>query len=150
MKRISQRQLPVFVSQIGIAPLADLAFMLMLVLLVTVPLLRRERMNVTEPQPTGETAPVEVAATPTAPTTQLKLKISSDQTLWLNGIKIPGDHLLQLLKTEIAKHQDKDVGVLIEMPENFAAGPLAQLMDEMHRAGVKKTSVVVVPATKKR
>lgn len=144
MKRISQRQLPVYVNQIGLAPLLDLVLVLLLVLLVTLPLLRRERLSGSDLLKQTPTATTEIEA----PKVQVKLRIAPDQSIWLDQEKVVGALLLDRLKEVVAKHEG--VGVLIEMPDNFAAGSLARLMQEMHRAGVQRTAVEVVKTSKKR
>lgn len=140
MKRASQRHLPVHVSQVSVTALLDLVLILLLVALVTVPLLRNQKPAATHQ------APVATLDLNRAPKSQIELKIQPDQTIILAGKKVTGDHLLAALKGLLVEQPDS--GVLVKMPANFAAGSLARLMDEMHRAGVKQTTVEVFESGK--
>lgn len=137
MKRASQRHLPVYVTQVSVTALLDLVLILLLTALVAVPLLRRSAGKDAPPVPA-----VAVAEVSKEPAHQIELKIQPDQTIVLAGKVVSGDLLLAGLKQLLA--QQPDSGVLVKMPSNFAAGSLAKLMDEMHRAGVKKTAVEVI------
>lgn len=70
------------------------------------------------------------------------LNIRPDQSIWLDDQPVSGENLLPALKAHVAKQPD--CGVLVRMPDNFAAGSLARLMDEMHRAGIRQTAVEVI------
>ncbi|MCW0219180.1 MAG: biopolymer transporter ExbD [Prosthecobacter sp.] len=140
MKRASQRHLPVYVSQISVTALLDLVLVLLLVFVVVVPFLRREKMDIAS----DRLRPVEEKAQP--PTHLIKLAIQPDQSILLNGKAVSGELLLPTLTELIGKKPE--TGVLVQMPDNFAAGALARLMDEMHRAGVKQTSVEVIETDK--
>lgn len=136
MKRASQRQLPVYVSQVSITALLDLVLVLLLVFIVAVPFLRRENRS-TE----GEEASM-VVSEKAAPSAVIELNIRPDQSLLLNGRAVTGTQLMPTLKELLAVKPES--GVLVKMPANFAAGELANLMDEMHQVGVRQTSVEVV------
>lgn len=140
MKRASQRDLPVHVSQVSLAALLDLVLVLLLAFVVAVPFLRR--MKAPE-KVVVETTQVLPNATPAA---KIELNIQPDQSIRLDGQVVTGAQLLPSLKKLLESKPES--GVLVRMPANFAAGPLARLMEEMHRAGVKQTAVEVVDGGK--
>lgn len=141
MKRASQRGLPVHVSQVSLAALLDLVLVLLLAFVVAVPFLRR--MKAPEKVVVETTTQVLPNATPAA---KIELSIQPDQSIRLDGQVVTGAQLLPALKKFLESKPES--GVLVRMPANFAAGPLARLMEEMHRAGVKQTAVEVVDGGK--
>ncbi|MES2738743.1 MAG: biopolymer transporter ExbD [Verrucomicrobiota bacterium] len=140
MKRASQRDLPVHVSQVSLAALLDLVLVLLLAFVVAVPFLRRVKAP---EKVVAETAQVLPNPTPAA---KIELRIHPDQSIRLDGQVVTGAQLLPSLKKLLESKPES--GVLVRMPANFAAGPLARLMEEMHRAGVKQTAVEVVDGGK--
>ncbi len=136
MKRVSQRHLPVYVSQVSLAALLDLVLILLLAVILVVPLLRREKVI--------EKVPVtpDPGIKSSMPTAKVDLRIQPDQSILLDGKKVTGEQLLPELKKILSAKPD--CGVLVHMPANFAAGSLARLMEEMHRVGVKHTAVEVL------
>ena len=80
MKRASQRHLPVYVSQISVTALLDLVLVLLLVFVVVVPFLRREKMDVAS----DRLRPVEEKAQP--PTHLIKLAIQPDQSIFKSKV----------------------------------------------------------------
>lgn len=141
MKRYSQHHLPVYVTQVSVTALLDLVLVILLVFVVAVPFLRREKSTEVPVVKVAEVTPVR------EPQSKVLLRIHPDQSIWLDEKRVSGDQLLTALKARLAK--EPELGVLIRMPENFAAGSLARLMEEMHRAGVRQTSVEVVNTNKK-
>ncbi|TDU73154.1 biopolymer transport protein ExbD [Prosthecobacter fusiformis] len=140
MKRASQRHLPLYMSQVSITALLDLVLVLLLVFVVAVPIFRREK-------PAGSADVQTVLPTePKGPATQVELNIQPDESILLDGRKVSGAELLPELKKLLVAQPE--LGVVVKMPANFAAGPLARLMDEMNRAGVRHTAVEVVDAKK--
>lgn len=140
MKRASQRHLPLYMNQVSITALLDLVLVLLLVFLVAVPLLRREKAvetMVTLPAPEAQKK---------VPAFKVTLSILPDQVLLLDGDKVTGEKLMPEIRQRLAKHPE--MAVLVKMPSNFAAGSLARLMEEMHRAGVRQTAVEVVESPK--
>lgn len=144
MKRASQRNLPVYVSQVSVTALADLALVLLLVFAVAVPFLRR-------PAPVIQEVPVIPAGmNPLAdlkPAKKVVLSILPDQTLRLDGRQVKGEQLMKELKKLAEK--SPETGVLVKMPSNFAAGGLARLMEEMNKAGIRSTAVEVTEPAKR-
>lgn len=139
MKRASQRQLPTYASHMSVAAWLDLGLVLLLVFVVTVPFLRRERLVPQTPAAAATETPAPATAEP--PKQQIRLVVQPDQIITLDGKKVSGEQLMSELRKKIQSRPDS--GVLVVMPANFAAGPLARLMEEMHKAGVKRTAVEV-------
>jgi biopolymer transport protein ExbD len=126
---------------VSVTALLDLVLILLLVTLVSVPFIRGRASGTSTPtQPA-----VEIAQGP--PESKIELSIHPDQSLWLDGKKVSGADLLSALKKRLDAKPES--GVLVNMSANFAAGSLASLMEEMHKLGVKRTSVNVVDAKKK-
>jgi biopolymer transport protein ExbD len=138
MKRASQRQLPLYVNQVSITALLDLVLVLLLVFIVAIPFLRREKAVERDPL----LPPSEVKISGSIPKHQFQIVIQPDQTILLEGQKVSGERLLPEIKKKLASQPQS--GILIKMPSNFAAGSLAKLMEELHRAGVMHTAVEVV------
>lgn len=139
MKRASQRQLPTYASHMSVAAWLDLGLVLLLVFVVTVPFLRRERLVPQTPAAAATETPAPATTEP--PKQQIRLVVQPDQIITLDGKKVSGEQLMSELRKKIQSRPDS--GVLVVMPANFAAGPLARLMEEMHKAGVKRTAVEV-------
>lgn len=139
MKRASQRQLPTYASHMSVAAWLDLGLVLLLVFVVTVPFLRRERLVPQTPAAAATETPTPAPTEP--PKQQIRLVVQPDQIITLDGKKVSGEQLMSELRKKIQSRPDS--GVLVVMPANFAAGPLARLMEEMHKAGVKRTAVEV-------
>lgn len=142
MKRASDRHLPVYVSQVSVTALADLALVLLLVFVVTVPFLRRHVPVIQE-----VTSSHAVSAKDKKPAKTVVLGILPDQTLRLDGRQVKGEELMRELK-KLAE-SSPETGVLIKMPSNFAAGGLARLMEEMYKAGIHHTAVEVTDPAKR-
>lgn len=141
MKRASQRHLPLYMNQVSITALLDLVLVLLLVFLVAVPLLRREKAVVGK-----VAAPVVPESQKKVPAFKITLSILPDQVLLLDGDKVTGEKLMPEIRQRLAKNPE--MAVLVKMPSNYAAGSLARLMAEMHRAGVRQTAVEVVESPK--
>lgn len=137
MKRASQRQLPTYMSQVSVTALLDLGLVLLLAFVVTVPFLRREQVVIP--------ASASLAAGPVEQDVpqalQIKLVIHPNQEITVNGKKVTGEQLMPEVRQKILSRPDS--AVLVVMPSNFAAGPLARLMEELHKAGVKRTAIEV-------
>ncbi|MEN3941295.1 biopolymer transporter ExbD [Prosthecobacter sp. SYSU 5D2] len=142
MKRASQRHLPVYVNQVNITALLDLVLVLLLVFIVAVPFLRREKVVETVPL----VLPEELPKRDSVPKERILLVIQRDQKIVLEGKTVTGEQLMPEIKKQLATRPDS--GVLVKMPSNFAAGSLARLMEEMNRAGVRHTAVEVVESSK--
>lgn len=140
MKRASQRHLPLYMNQVSITALLDLVLVLLLGFLVAVPLLRREKAV----EKTAAVPAPEVREK--VPAFKVTLSILPDQVLLLDGEKVTGEKLMPEIRQRLAKKPE--MAVLVKMPSNFAAGSLARLMEEMHRAGVRQTAVEVVESPK--
>lgn len=139
MKRASQRQLPTYASHMSVTAWLDLGLVLLLVFVVAVPFLRREQRMPETLAASASEASAPVTHDPQKP--QIQLVVQPDQIITLDGKKVSGEKLMTELRKKIQSRPDS--GVLVVMPSNFAAGPLARLMEEMHKAGVKRTAVEV-------
>src|SRR3954463_3863233 len=131
MRRYSQRQSLSSLSEINITPLLDLAFVLLIIFMITTPLLENS-MNLILPS-SGERNP---AIDPNAVQT---IAIDRNERVTLNNHDVDlsslGERLAQLKQT------NPDVAVVIRPDRDLPVQKLVSLMDALQRAQIMKVGI---------
>ena len=131
MRRYSQRQSLSSLSEINITPLLDLAFVLLIIFMITTPLLENS-MNLILPS-SGERNPaIDSNAVQT-------IAIDRNERVTLNNRDVDlaslGEQLAQL------KQANADVAVVIRPDRDLPVQKLVSLMDALQRAQIMKVGI---------
>ena len=131
MRRYSQRQSLSSLSEINITPLLDLAFVLLIIFMITTPLLENS-MNLILPS-SGERNPaIDLSAVQT-------IAIDRNERVTLNNHDVDlsslGEELAQL------KQANPDVAVVIRPDRELPVQKLVSLMDALQRAQIMKVGI---------
>ena len=131
MKRYSQRHSLSTLSEINITPLLDLAFVLLIIFMITTPLLENS-VNLVIPSSGASNAPVNPAQVQT-------ISIDRQERIRFNNELVDAQMLLTRL-TEL-KRANPDVAVVIRPDRELPVQKLIALMDTLQRAQITKVGV---------
>lgn len=131
MKRYSQRHSLSTLSEINITPLLDLAFVLLIIFMITTPLLENS-VNLVIPSSGASNAPVNPAQVQT-------ISIDRQETIRFNNQRVDAQTLLTRL-TEL-KQANPDVAVVIRPDRELPVQRLIALMDALQRAQITKVGI---------
>lgn len=131
MRRYSQRQSLSSLSEINITPLLDLAFVLLIIFMITTPLLESS-MSLIIPS-SGEKNP------PITSSQVEMISIDRDETIRLNNQLVD----LGALSAELAeiKRVNPEVAVVIRPDRDLPVQKLVTLMDALQRAQIMKVGI---------
>lgn len=137
MRRYSQRNNLSSLSEINITPLLDLAFVLLIIFMITTPLLENS-VNLVIPS-SGATSPPVTAA-------QLQtISIDRAETIRFNNQIIDAETLTtQLIEL---KRANPDVAVVIRPDRELPVQKLVSLMDALQRAEITKVGIATTAET---
>ncbi len=132
MRRFSDRHALHTLSELNVTPLLDLAFVLLIIFMITTPLMENSTDLVL---PSGETAPQ-----PVNMDTVRTVSIHADQTITLNDEFVTAE----LLATKLAAQRDAqaELGVLIRAHRDLPVQKFSEVLDAVKRAGVKRIGFV--------
>ena len=131
MRRYSQRQNLSTLSEINITPLLDLAFVLLIIFMITTPLLESS-MNLVIPSSGARTRPIK--------STQVQLvSIDRSETIRFNNQVVDLEALTARL-TEL-KQTNPDVAVVIRPDRELPVQKLITLMDALKQAQITKVGI---------
>jgi biopolymer transport protein ExbD len=135
MRRFSDRHNLNTVSELNITPLLDLAFVLLIIFMITTPLMEK---SVDLVLPSSEAAPN--AVDPNAVQT---IAIGQDATVALNAQQVD----LEALELELQrlKEANPGVAVVIRSHKDIAVQKLIDVMDVVQRAKISRVGVVTQP-----
>lgn len=131
MRRYSQRQSLSSLSEINITPLLDLAFVLLIIFMITTPLLENS-MNLIIPSSAEKNAainPMEVQTIAIDRNEQITL---NNQSVNLEALDA---HLLDV------KQKNPDVAVVIRPDRELPVQKLVNIMDALQRAQISKVGI---------
>jgi biopolymer transport protein ExbD len=131
MRRYSQRHSLSTLSEINITPLLDLAFVLLIIFMITTPLLENS-VNLVIPSSGASNAPVNPAQVQT-------ISIDRQERIRFNNELVDAQMLLTRL-TEL-KRANPDVAVVIRPDRELPVQKLIALMDTLQRAQITKVGV---------
>lgn len=138
MRRYSQRQSLSSLSEINITPLLDLAFVLLIIFMITTPLLESS-MSLVIPSTGGKNPPVTSSQVQT-------ISIDRNETIRLNDKLVD----LSALSTQLSeiKRANPDVAVVIRPDRDLPVQKLVTLMDALERAQIMKVGIATRAETK--
>ena len=131
MRRYSQRNNLTSLSEINITPLLDLAFVLLIIFMITTPLLENS-MSLIIPSSGAPNAPVNSAEVQT-------ISIDRAEIIRLNNQVVDADALTTQL-VEL-KRAHPDIAVVIRPDRELPVQKLVTLMDSLQRAEITKVGI---------
>ena len=137
MRRYSQRQNLSTLSEINITPLLDLAFVLLIIFIITTPLLENS-VNLSVPTSSAATAAVDPSRVQT-------ISIDRTETIRFNGETLDGETLRARLTT--LKQANPDVAIMIRPDRDLPVQKLVALMDIIQRTEIRKVGIATQPVT---
>jgi biopolymer transport protein ExbD len=138
MRRYSNRSNFSTLSEINVTPLLDLAFVLLIIFMITTPLLENS-MNLVIPSSSAANAPVSKAQIQT-------ISIDRDETIRMNNAILDADSLTaQLLEL---KQANPDVAIVIRPDRELPVQKLVTLMDSLQRAQITKVGIATKAESK--
>ena len=131
MRRYSQRHSLSTLSEINITPLLDLAFVLLIIFMITTPLLENS-VNLVIPSSGAPNAPVNPAQVQT-------ISIDRQETIRLNNEQVDTQTLVARLME--LKRTNPDVAIVIRPDRELPVQKLVTLMDSLQRAQITKVGI---------
>jgi biopolymer transport protein ExbD len=138
MRRYSQRHSLSTLSEINITPLLDLAFVLLIIFMITTPLLENS-VSLVIPSSGAANAPVNPAQVQT-------ISIDRQETIRFNNELVDTQTLVARL-TEL-KRANSDVAVVIRPDRELPVKRLIALMDALQHAQITKVGIATKAETK--
>jgi biopolymer transport protein ExbD len=131
MRRYSQRQSLSTLSEINITPLLDLAFVLLIIFMITTPLLESS-MNLVIPSSGAKNPPINRSQIQT-------VSIDRADTIRFNNQLVD----LRTLTAQLAdlKAANPDLAIVIRPDRDLPVQKLIGLMDALQRAGITKVGI---------
>jgi biopolymer transport protein ExbD len=138
MRRYSQRQNLSTLSEINVTPLLDLAFVLLIIFMITTPLLESS-VNLVIPSSGVKNPPLN---TPQVQT----VSIDQDDTIEFNHEVVD----LETLTTQLMqlKQTTPDLAIVIRPDRDLPVQKLIGVMDALQRAGITKVGIATKAETK--
>ena len=131
MRRFSDRHQLHTLSELNVTPLLDLAFVLLIIFMITTPLMENSTDLVL---PSGE------AKQPANMDTVRTVSIHADESITLNGEPVTADLLATRLAAEL--QSQPELGVLIRPHRELPVQKFSEVLDAVKRAGVKRIGFV--------
>jgi biopolymer transport protein ExbD len=138
MRRYSQRHNLSTLSEINITPLLDLAFVLLIIFMITTPLLENS-VNLIIPSSGAVNAPVNTAQVQT-------ISIDRRETIKINDKQVASADLVARL--EELKRANPEVAIVIRPDRDLPVQKLIALMDALQRAQISKVGIATKAETK--
>jgi biopolymer transport protein ExbD len=138
MKRYSNRSNFSTLSEINVTPLLDLAFVLLIIFMITTPLLENS-MNLVIPSSSAANAPISKAQVQT-------ISIDRDETIRINNEIVEADSLAARLPE--LKRANPDVAIVIRPDRELPVQKLVTLMDLLQRAQITKVGIATKAESK--
>lgn len=137
MKRYSNRSQFSTLSEINITPLLDLAFVLLIIFMITTPLLENS-MNLVIPSSGTPGSPVSAAQVQT-------ISIDRAETIRLNNEILSLDSLGARLRQ--LKQENPELAVIIRPDRDLPVQKLVTLMDALQQAQISKVGIATKAET---
>jgi biopolymer transport protein ExbD len=135
MRRFSQKHGFQTLSEINVTPLLDLAFVLLIIFIITTPLMEKS---------TGIILPSSKAASDAVnPALEQTVSLSKDDQVALNNQPVSLDQLASLLSAKYSSQPG--VSVLVRSHRDLPVQKLVDVLDAIRRAGITKVGVVTNP-----
>lgn len=138
MRRYSQRQNLSTLSEINITPLLDLAFVLLIIFMITTPLLESS-MNLVIPSSATKNPAIDTSHVQT-------VSIDRNNALRFNNQVMT----LETLTTQLValKQANPDVAIVIRPDRDLPVQKLIGVMDALQRAGIMKVGIATKAESK--
>lgn len=137
MRRYSQRQSLSSLSEINITPLLDLAFVLLIIFMITTPLLEN-RSNLIIPSSGANNASIDSTRVQT-------VSIDRAEVVKLNNEVVSNETLSERLAD--LKKNNPELAVIIRPDRELPVQKLVTLMDALQRAGITKLGIATAKDT---
>jgi biopolymer transport protein ExbD len=137
MRRYSQRQNLSTLSEINITPLLDLAFVLLIIFMITTPLLENS-VNLIIPSSSATNAPVKAGQVQT-------ISIDRREAIRINDKPVTATDLIMRL-TDL-KRANPEVAIVIRPDRDLPVQKLISLMDALQRAQINKVGIATKAET---
>jgi biopolymer transport protein ExbD len=131
MKRYSNRTSFSTLSEINVTPLLDLAFVLLIIFMITTPLLENS-MNLIIPSSGAANAPVNKSEVQT-------ISIDRDANIRINNESVAGETLVTRLRE--LKRANPNVAIVIRPDRDLPVQKLVTLMDSLQQAEITKVGI---------
>ncbi len=138
MKRFSHRHNLTTLSEINITPLLDLAFVLLIIFIITTPLIENS-VNLVIPSSGAANAPVNPSEVQT-------ISIDRNATIQLNNEQIDSEALV--IRLSELKRANPDVAVVIRPDRDLPVQKLVSVMDALQRADISKVGIATKAESK--
>ena len=138
MKRFSNRHNLTTLSEINITPLLDLAFVLLIIFIITTPLIENS-VNLVIPSSGATNAPVNPSEVQT-------ISIDRNATIQLNNEQIDSEALV--IRLSELKRANPDVAVVIRPDRDLPVQKLVSVMDALQRADISKVGIATKAESK--
>lgn len=136
MRRYSDKQPLSTLSEINVTPLLDLAFVLLIIFMITTPLMENSMDLIV---PSSEAANKEVD-----PKKVQILSIDRNKVVKLNDVELPALEIEQRLAS--LRRDDPRAAVVVRPHRDLPVQQFIDVMDLVQRAGVMKVGVMTRPA----
>jgi biopolymer transport protein ExbD len=135
MRRFSDRHSMTTLTEINVTPLLDLAFVLLVIFIITTPLMENS-VNLVVPSSSEATQPVDKSQVQT-------ISIDQDDVMRLNGELVDPATLESRL---VALHEEKpDLAVVVRPHKELPIQKFIDVMDILQRARISKVGVMTRP-----
>ena len=135
MRRFSQKHGFQTLSEINVTPLLDLAFVLLIIFIITTPLMDKS---------TGLVLPSSKAAADAVnPALVQTVSLSKDGQVALNNQPVSLDQLASILSEKHAAQPE--IAIVVRSHRELPVQKLVDVLDAIRRAGVTKVGVVTNP-----
>jgi biopolymer transport protein ExbD len=138
VKRFSNRHNLTTLSEINITPLLDLAFVLLIIFIITTPLIENS-VNLVIPSSGATNAPVN-------PSEVQIISIDRNATIQLNNEQIDSEALV--IRLSELKRANPDVAVVIRPDRDLPVQKLVSVMDALQRADISKVGIATKAESK--
>ena len=138
MKRFSNRHNLTTLSEINITPLLDLAFVLLIIFIITTPLIENS-VNLVIPSSGA-------ANTPVNPSEVQTISIDRNATIQLNNEQIDSEALV--IRLFELKRANPNVAVVIRPDRDLPVQKLVSVMDALQRADISKVGIATKAESK--
>jgi len=135
MRRFSRHTALHTLSELNVTPLLDLAFVLLIIFMITTPLLENSMELVV---PTSSTAHNEVN-----PSEVQMISINRDEVITINKEVVPIDQLLERLRA--FKAAQPKLAVVVRPHRELPIQKFIAIMDILQQAGITKVGVMTRP-----
>ena len=120
------------ITGINVTPLVDVVLVILIIFMATAPIIARRAIKVEVPK---------VAASSKAATEAIAIGLAADKTLTLAAKPVGMDELKRTLAAALEKNPDQ--AVTISADKTLAYGDVAELLDAVRGAGIKKLGLEV-------